>query len=49
VQSAVPRPETATLLRKMMTDRGLAVPPPNRVIESICVVEMCQERAPKKQ
>jgi uncharacterized protein len=49
VQSAVPRPETATLLRKMMTDRGLAVPPPNRVIESICVVEMCQERAPKKE
>jgi ankyrin repeat protein len=49
VQSAVPRPETATLLRKMMADRGMAVPPPNRVIESICVVEMCQERAPKKQ
>jgi ankyrin repeat protein len=49
VQSAVPRPETAALLRKMMTDRGLAVPPANRVIESICVVEMCQERTPKKQ
>jgi len=49
VQSAVPRPETATLLRKMMTDRGMTVPPPNRVIESICVVEMCQERAPKKE
>jgi uncharacterized protein len=49
VQSAIPRPETATLLRKMMTDRGLPVPPPNRVIESICVVEICQERTPKKQ
>lgn len=49
VQSAVPRPETAALLRKMMTDRGLAVPPPNRVIESICVVEMCQERTPRRQ
>jgi ankyrin repeat protein len=48
VQSAVQRPETATLLRTMMTDRGMAVPPPNRVIESICVVEMCQERTPKK-
>jgi ankyrin repeat protein len=48
VQSAVPRPETAALLRKMMTERGLPVPPPNRVIESICVVEMCQERTPKK-
>jgi ankyrin repeat protein len=49
VQSAVQRPETATLLRKMMTDRGMAVPPPNRVIESICVVEMCQERMPKRE
>src|SRR5262245_36955697 len=49
VQSAVQRPETAALLRKMMADRGMPVPPPNRVIESICVVEMCQERAPKKE
>jgi ankyrin repeat protein len=48
VQSAVARPETAALLRKMMTERGMPVPPPNRVIESICVVEMCQERTPKK-
>jgi ankyrin repeat protein len=48
VQSAVPRPETAAMLRKMMTDRGMSVPPPNRVIESICVVELCAERAPKK-
>ena len=49
VQSAVHRPETAALLRKMMAGRGLPVPPPNRVIESICVVEMCQERTPKKE
>jgi len=48
VQSAVPHPETATLLRKMMTERGMPVPPPNRVMESICVVELCQERQPKK-
>jgi ankyrin repeat protein len=48
VQSAINRPEAAALLRKMMTERGMPVPPPNRVIESICVVEMCQERAPKK-
>jgi uncharacterized protein len=48
VQSAVTRPETAALLRKLMTDRGLPVPPANRVIESICVVELCQERAVKK-
>ena len=44
VQSAVARPETAALIRKLMTDRGLPVPPPNRVIESICVVSICQER-----
>jgi len=48
VQSAVARPETAALLRKLMTDRGLPVPPANRVIESICVVELCQERAVKR-
>jgi uncharacterized protein len=48
VQSAVQRPETATLIRKMMTERGMPVPPPNRVIESICVVELCAERVPKK-
>ena len=48
VQSAVARPETAALLRSLMTARGLPVPPPNRVMESICVVELCQERAGKK-
>jgi uncharacterized protein len=48
VQSAVTRTETAALLRKLMTDRGLPVPPANRVIESICVVELCQERAGRK-
>jgi hypothetical protein len=49
VQSAVAHPETAALLRKMMTERGMPVPPPNRVMESICVVELCQERQPKKE
>jgi len=48
VQSAVQRPETAVMLRKMMTERGLPVPPANRVIESICVVELCAERVPRK-
>jgi len=48
VQSAVPRPETAAMLRRMMTARGMPVPPANRVIESICVVELCAERTPKK-
>ena len=36
--------ETAALIRKLMTERGLPVPPPNRVLESICVVSICQER-----
>jgi ankyrin repeat protein len=49
VQSAVLRPETAALLRKIMTERGLPVPPANRVIESICVVELCQERRGKSE
>jgi ankyrin repeat protein len=44
VQSAVNRPETAALIRKLMTERGLSVPPPNRVVESICIVEICKER-----
>jgi ankyrin repeat protein len=44
VQSAVARPETAALLRKLMIERGLPVPPVNRVIDSICVVSICQER-----
>ena len=47
VQSAVARPEAAALLRRLMTERGMPVPPPNRVIESICVVELCQERVRK--
>jgi uncharacterized protein len=45
VQSAVNRAETAALIRKLMTERGMKVPPPNRVVDSICVVELCQERA----
>jgi uncharacterized protein len=47
VQSAISRPETAALIRRLMTDRGLPVPPPDRVIESICVVSICQERIQK--
>jgi uncharacterized protein len=41
VQSAVARPETAALIRKLMTERGMPVPPPNRTMESICVVPIC--------
>ena len=44
VQSAVNRPEAAALIRKLMAERGLPVPPPNRVVDSICIVELCKER-----
>ena len=37
-------PETAALVRKLMAERGLPVPPSNRVVESICIVEICKER-----
>jgi ankyrin repeat protein len=49
VQSAVSRPEAAALIRKLMTERGLPVPPANRVVDSICVVELCAERTPAAQ
>ena len=42
VQSAITRPDTAALLRKLMTERGLPVPPVDRNILSICVVALCQ-------
>ena len=41
VQSAVAHPETAALIRKLMAERGLPVPPANRTVDSICVVEVC--------
>jgi ankyrin repeat protein len=42
VQSAIPRPDTAAFIRKLMMDRGLPVPPLDRNILSICVVALCQ-------
>ncbi len=44
VQSAVNHPEVARRIREMMIERGMPVPPPNRVVESICIVEICMER-----
>jgi ankyrin repeat protein len=41
VQSAVPRPETAALIRKLMIERGLTVPPPNRVVFA-CADVLCE-------
>jgi ankyrin repeat protein len=42
VQSATAYPETAALIRRLMMERGLTVPPENRNILSICVVALCQ-------
>lgn len=42
VQSAIPHPETSALLRRLMKERGLAVPPEGRTLASICITEICQ-------
>jgi ankyrin repeat protein len=42
VQSAIPHPETGMLLRKLMVEKGLPVPPAGRTLESICITEACQ-------
>ena len=47
VQSAIARPETAALIRKLMAEQGLRVPPEGRDVLSICVVDICQY-APEK-
>ena len=41
VQSAIPHPESAELIRKLLAERGLPVPPINRNVESVCVVQIC--------
>ena len=46
VQSAIARPETAALIRKMMIERGMKTPPADRNINSICVVSLCQGVSP---
>jgi ankyrin repeat protein len=49
VQSAVNRPEAGALIRKLMKDRGMNPPPPNRVVDSICIVPICMDDATKKE
>ena len=41
-QMPQPRPETAALIRKLMAERGLVVPPPNRAFETICADVLCE-------
>lgn len=40
VQSAIPHPETAALLRNLMAEKGLEVPPP--ISSSICITAVCK-------
>ena len=42
VQSSVAHPETAALLRELMTAAGLPVPPAGRTLDSICVTAVCR-------
>ncbi|HEX3836737.1 MAG TPA: ankyrin repeat domain-containing protein [Steroidobacteraceae bacterium] len=48
VQSSIAHPETAALLRKMMKERGLAVPPEGRTLASICITDLCKSDAPSQ-
>jgi ankyrin repeat protein len=41
VQSAIPHPETAAVLRELMLKAGIEAPPEGRTMESICIVEVC--------
>lgn len=42
VQSAIPHPETAKVLREAMQKAGLKTPPEGRTLESLCIVEVCK-------
>ena len=42
VQSAEAHPQTAALIRRLMTERGMEVPPEGRTLDSICVVDICK-------
>ena len=43
-QSAIIQPEAGALLRKLMTERGMPVPPMGRSIESVCLGgELCDD------
>jgi uncharacterized protein len=42
VQSSQVHAETAALLRRLMKERGMAVPPEGRTLQSICITELCR-------
>ena len=41
VQSAIPHPETADVMRQLMIEAGIDAPVEGRTLESICIVEVC--------
>ena len=41
VQSSIAHPGTAALLRALMTEAGLPVPPEGRTLDSVCVTAVC--------
>jgi len=43
VQSAIPHPDTEALLKKLMEERGIPVPPPTNA--SICITDICKGSA----
>jgi ankyrin repeat protein len=48
-QSAIIQPEAGALLRKLMTERGMPVPPTGRSLESVCLApELCDDLVPDK-
>ena len=42
VQSAIPHPESAALLRRLIKERKLPVPEEGRTLASICITELCK-------
>jgi len=42
VRSAESHPSTSALIRRLMTERGLEVPPEGITLESICIVDICK-------
>jgi ankyrin repeat protein len=41
VQSAIPHPQTAKVLRELMLKAGVKAPPEGRTLESLCIVDVC--------
>jgi Ankyrin repeats (many copies) len=40
VQSAIAHADTAAMIRKLMSDRGIAIPAP--ITSSVCITEICK-------